>query len=133
MACKEAWKAANPDKHREHSRRSMEKWRNKNSVKVRVVRVMLRHNLSVEEYEKIFAAQKGVCAVCFRPEMTVQKNGVIQRLSVDHDHRCCPGKQSCGKCFRGLLCNRCNVALGLLGEDITRMEAMVTYVRKTRS
>lgn len=27
---------------------------------------------------------------------------------VDHDHSCCQGSYSCGKCIRGLVCSECN-------------------------
>jgi hypothetical protein len=29
----------------------------------------------------------------------------------DHDHRCCPGPTSCGKCVRMLACRSCNTYL----------------------
>ena len=132
MACKEYWKANNPEKHREHSRRSVGKWRKSNALQVRVERLQRRHKLSISQYNALLVSQQGVCAICKQKETTTQKNGVLQRLSVDHDHRCCPGKQSCGKCFRGLLCNRCNVALGLLAENPERMVAMIAYIGITR-
>jgi hypothetical protein len=43
------------------------------------------------------------------------------RLHIDHDHACCSGQKSCGSCVRGWLCQSCNMALGLLGEDRERI------------
>lgn len=36
----------------------------------------------------------------------------IHEVVVDHDHACCPGRQSCGRCVRGYVHHSCNVALG---------------------
>lgn len=52
--------------------------------------------VSIEEYDRMLAAQGGGCAICHNPP----KN---RRLHVDHDHK--TGK------VRGLLCFRCNRAL----------------------
>lgn len=69
-----------------------------------------RHGLTEQRYDELLAGQGWACAICGgRP--------TGQRLSVDHDHSCCPGKHSCGRCIRGLLCHRCNVALGYLQND----------------
>jgi Recombination endonuclease VII len=47
---------------------------------------------------------------------------------IDHDHACCGAGRSCGKCVRGLLCSRCNTALGLLEDDAARVAAALAYL-----
>lgn len=53
-------------------------------------------------YDALYEAQGGRCAWCNLA------GGKSRRLAVDHDHKCCPGSTSCGKCARGLLCSPCN-------------------------
>jgi len=45
------------------------------------------------------------------------KCGAKERLVVDHDHNCCPGQGSCGRCVRGVLCHKHNIALGGIERD----------------
>jgi len=61
-----------------------------------------KYGLTVDDYNRLLAEQDGRCAICRGKSV---KN---RRLCVDHDHACCPGGRSCGKCIRGLLCNQCN-------------------------
>jgi hypothetical protein len=68
-----------------------------------------------------FAEQNGVCAMC----MIAATDG--SPLFIDHDHKCCP-KLSCGKCFRGLLCNRCNTILGMSADNPETLVRGAFYV-----
>src|SRR5437660_487377 len=69
-----------------------------------------RYGLSKEQYQCILDSQAGVCAICGRAP-----NG--RRLAVDHDHSCCPTRITCGKCIRGLLCEKCNALAGFLEQN----------------
>ena len=86
----------------------------------------LRHfyNITIEQYESLLDAQDGVCAGCLRPPAK-SKDGV---LCVDHDHTCCPGNKSCGKCVRGLLCDECNTSLGKLQDSRETLLRLAEYI-----
>lgn len=73
----------------------------------RRARVKKRFGISVERYDEIVAFQGGVCAVCRKPETfrhPRSKASGPDRLGVDHCHA--------SGVIRGLLCRRCNGALG---------------------
>jgi hypothetical protein len=76
------------------------------------------------QYKQMLDGQGGVCAICGEPPVE-GKN-----LSIDHDHSCCPGRTTCGKCIRGLLCNGCNLGIGYLKDDIERLRKAMAYLVK---
>ena len=74
--------------------------------------VQRTYAITDDEYQAVYEAQGGVCAICRRA------NDRYKHLAVDHDHSCCPGSVSCGKCVRALLCKPCNRdVLGHLRDD----------------
>jgi len=81
-----------------------------------------KYNLTRDDYVDMEKSQNGVCKICGEPEK--YKN----RLSVDHDHSCCSGPTSCGKCIRGLLCSSCNRVLGQVNDDKVLLQKMIDYL-----
>jgi hypothetical protein len=100
-------------------------WRGGKMTKNTRYHVLNRYGLTTEQYDGLLNKQNGVCAICKKPE-TFRKN-----LAIDHDHTCCPTHKSCGKCIRGLLCSRCNQALGLFKDDVLALESAIKYLQRT--
>lgn len=93
------------------------------------VRWLARYNMTPEQYQELLQEQGGVCRLCRRPETQMANNGFLKPLAVDHDHSCCPETmRSCGKCTRGLLCTRCNAALGMVGDSRSLLTRMISYL-----
>lgn len=81
-----------------------------------------RYALTDEDFENMLLKQNRSCLICkIRFESRSQ-------AMVDHDHTCCPGRASCGKCVRGLLCNRCNSAIGFFDDDPDRITVAAQYL-----
>lgn len=75
--------------------------------------------ITLDEYRKILEKQKGVCAICGKPETSTFK-GKLRHLSVDHNHE--TGQ------VRGLLCNDCNAAIGFFKDDIEILANAIKYL-----
>lgn len=93
----------------------------------RAYRVRLdRHSLTPAILAALVQVQGDSCGIC-RTRTPGGKGG----WHIDHDHSCCPGKKSCGKCVRGLLCNGCNLGLGHFADDVERLLLAAEYLLAT--
>lgn len=90
-------------------------WNKKNPTAKKRAYVKRHWNMSLEQYELIMELG---CEVC----------GATEQLTIDHDHSCCPNKFSCGFCVRGVLCNRHNLAEGLLRGNVEEAIALANYM-----
>lgn len=84
---------------------------------------LAKYGLTPETYEAILLEQNSACAICGKPETMVDpRYGTKHRLSVDHNHT--TGVR------RGLLCKRCNSALGLLDDSIELVHRAKEYLER---
>ena len=81
---------------------------------VRKENIKRAHGITIDDYNKLFEKQGGVCAICF-------EKPIKRRHAVDHNH-------STGK-IRGLLCHNCNMALGLLKESPELLDRAKAYLK----
>ena len=77
--------------------------------------------LTVEDFEAMFEVQGGVCAICGLEDEKKRQDGTSFPLSVDHDHETSQ--------VRGLLCSRCNMALGLFRDSPEVLASALDYIR----
>lgn len=77
--------------------------------------VWLKHkyNITTEEYDKMLAEQDYRCAIC---------KGSLEMDRIDHCHK--TGK------VRGILCNDCNLGLGLFRDNKDYLKSAIEYLGK---
>ena len=79
------------------------------------------YGCTIEKYDQMFEQQKGVCAICGKPERRVFCDKITS-LCVDHDHK--TGK------IRALLCQKCNAILGCADDDIDILLTAVDFLKE---
>ena len=77
-----------------------------------------RHGLDESSYLLLLNKYNGKCHSCKDRDA----------INIDHDHSCCSGSYSCGKCVRGVLCSQCNTALGLLQDSPQKIKNLIKYI-----
>ncbi len=91
---------------------------NKNPDKRKEMHRKARYSIASNQFIEMLIEQNYSCAICPRP---IENDTAM----IDHDHSCCPGRETCGDCVRGLLCRNCNTMIGLAGDspEILRLAA----------
>ncbi len=104
--------------------------------RVRANHLRLKYKITMEQFEEM---AKNGCEICGRLGLP------HKQLHMDHDHNCCPVQRypdgstmyfkTCGKCIRGVLCDRCNGTVGLyeagrLRDEYPDREKIINYLAK---
>ena len=93
--------------YREQQRARDREWKRRKRYEV--------YGMSLADYEAMLERQRGACAICKKSD---------EALCVDHCH-------ACGK-VRGLLCAKCNSALGFCNDSPEHLLAAVAYLQAAR-
>lgn len=98
------WRAANREKQREMDLKS---------------RLKNKYGMTLERYNELLALQKGKCAIC--GSTSPKRKGALG-FFVDHCH--------VTDKVRGLLCHRCNLAVGWMEDNSALVNSVCTYLEK---
>lgn len=105
------------EKQKERALRYNEYLKAKHGTKSKITKLKYLYGISEDEYIILFAKQNGECAICQTPQSKLKR-----KLAVDHCHLT--------DNVRGLLCEKCNLGLGLFGENEFRMARAIDYIRR---
>lgn len=94
----------------------VKEWSKNNKDKRKNNILKSKYNITLEDYNKLFEDQNGCCFGCAKHQSEVNKP-----LCVDHCH--ITGK------VRGLLCDKCNWALGFVDDRIDVLENLTQYLK----
>lgn len=102
------WQRANPERFNAQQRQHRERY----PLQLRQLHLRRKYGMTLDDYDNLLAAQDGGCAICAdRP-----RDG--RSMHVDHK----------GEVVRGILCVRCNNALGQFKDDPELMLRAAEYL-----
>jgi hypothetical protein len=113
-------------KHSEQYKEYLRKWHKQNPTKNAEYQRLTKYMITFQQFEEMLKKSNGCCYICgIEPKQLPNGNTGLQ---IDHDHNCCDGLRTCGKCTRGLLCFACNRMLGALEKrDIKKVLQYINY------
>jgi len=107
---------------KECSKKRKKNWYETNKIETRIRYIAQKYGLSKRDYEMLLDKQESVCAICGKPETSIDgKSKITKSLAIDHDHK--TGK------VRGLLCWKCNAMIGYAKDDINILKSAIKYLK----
>ena len=104
------------DANKERIRARNRLWNKQNKKRRRSQHLLKNYGITQEDYEWMLENQNHACKICG----TSDAGGASGRMVVDHCH-------TTGN-VRGLLCNRCNTAIGLFKDDPAVLASAINYL-----
>lgn len=99
----------------QHQQRSV--WNDQNPVRLKEQRrradVRRKFGITLEQYNQLMQSECEVCG---------GTGDSLGRMALDHDHKT--------GAIRGVLCGKCNMALGLCTDDPSRLRALADYLER---
>lgn len=105
------WIKDNPEKYNKR----LKNWVYHNSDKRKSIVLKNEYGITLDDYNIMFENQKGCCAICNKHQSQLKR-----KLHVDHCHD--------SDKVRGLLCQHCNTALGLIKDDVQALYRAIKYL-----
>ena len=108
--------------HKEELNTYSKNWRAQNPERIKENNIK-KFGITFKEYSDMLVSQNGVCAICKRKESMMSNNGKsVKDFCVDHCH-------STGR-VRGLLCNKCNSAIGYMDDNPNFLRNAIIYLEE---
>lgn len=96
-----------------------------NADRQKIVWPKIKYGITPSIWQEMLDKQNNQCAIC---KHLLADTGPY-RAEMDHDHSCCPGQITCGKCLRKILCQNCNRLLGAAKDSISILQAAINYLK----
>lgn len=104
------WREENKDNIKEYHKK---RW---SLIKDKKPHLKSNYGITLDDYNNMFEQQNGCCLGCGKHQSDLEKP-----LCVDHDHQ--TGR------VRGLLCIKCNSALGMVLDNIDTLTNLIKYLK----
>jgi hypothetical protein len=104
-------------KNRERKKKYQREYTKRPGMRERLLDSYMKrtYGITLSDYNKLFASQNGVCAICSEPPKK-------KKLLVDHCHH--------SRQVRGLLCDRCNAGIGMFKSNKEFLIQAMLYISK---
>jgi hypothetical protein len=106
-------------KHKDLLKARVAKWKKNNPEQNKSSKLLSKYGITLDQYRVMLNSQGNCCAICKTTTPDTKSNKFFY---VDHNHKT--------NKVRGLLCYHCNIALGMIRDNISVGLSLVEYLKK---